>query len=182
MQYVCQACSWQRSRHTIGADWNINKQRKPVQKMFHRRAAGASKRENNGQGAQVKQPRIFADHVTDAARSHKLHWNSLLNSPESVIRRSLLSSRSTENKKQKCVGQVGHDITAFPGSCSSCPEEVLLSQDFTAPEVRLQRSVYPPFWPYQIRLGASGRQTAERQIKLNFPRKTASAECVFLLP
>lgn len=30
MQYACQACSWQRSRHTIGANRNINKQRKPV--------------------------------------------------------------------------------------------------------------------------------------------------------
>lgn len=98
---ICQACSWQRSRHTIGADWNINKQRKPVQKIFHRRATSASKRENNSQGAQVKQPRIFADHVTDATRSHKLHWYSLLNAPESAIRRSLLSSRSTEKNKKK---------------------------------------------------------------------------------
>lgn len=59
MQYACQACSWQRSRHTIGADWNINKQRRPVQKMFHQRATSASKRENNGPGAQVEQPGLI---------------------------------------------------------------------------------------------------------------------------
>lgn len=158
-----------------------------MQEMFRQRAASMSKPENNGKGTQARQ-RCIAERGNAFTLNTVSHpgidyftLQSLGQIHNATPRRSLLFSRSTE-KTQKCVGQVGHDVTAFPGRGHSRPEEVLLSKDFTAPEVRLQRSVYPPFWPYQIRLGASGRQTAQRQIKLNFPRKTAPAECVFLLP